>query len=119
MEPSKRLQIVITAGTAEAARAQLGFEAALAARAAGLEVGVFLTLDAAQWACATTRPSQDDLVVLLIEQLRQLGVAITCCSRCAVTQCEGEGVVLVDGLQLVGLTHLMERVACGVPTVTF
>ena len=119
MEPSKRLQVVITAGTTEAARAQLGLEAALAARAAGIEVDVFLTLDAAQWACATHNPSKHELVVLLIEQLRQLGVAMTCCSRCAATQCEGEGVGLVEGMHLVGLTHLMERVACGVPTVTF
>lgn len=121
--PRKPLQVVLTAGPDEAAKARLGLEAALAAVAAGLDVGLFLTLAAADWACAERPTANDADVYLLLDQLQQLGVAVTCCARCAVQQCADDRVAtatgLAAGIDAVGLTQLVERVANGVPTVTF
>lgn len=118
---AKQLQVVLTAGVKDAQRTRLGLEAALAALAAGVDVSLFFTLDAADWACAT-RTGGDADVYELIEQLQALGAKLVCCARCALALCgdaAAEWGGLASGIEAAGLTQLMERVANGVPTVTF
>ncbi len=130
-----RVQVVLTTGAKDPARARLGLEAALAAVASGVEVSVFLTLDATAWACEPRRFVCGTEVYALLDQLQELGALIACCSACASDQCGSGGgkrraaagpvaveppvVATTSGIQLLGLTALMERVAMGVPTVTF
>lgn len=118
---AKQLQVVLTAGVKDGQRTRLGLEAALAAVAAGLDVSLFFSLDAADWACATRTVGDAD-VYELIDQLQALGAKLVCCARCAAALCgdaSGEWIGLAAGIEAVGLTQLMERVANGVPTVTF
>lgn len=133
----RSVQVVLTTGPQAAARARLGLDAALAAVASGLEVAVFLTLEATAWACEPRRVDDEAGVYDLIDQVRELGASVSCCSACATEQCGTDpgssrqggaaaqcgttavAVATTPGIDLVGLATLMERVASGVPTVTF
>ncbi len=121
-------QVVLTAGPAQAARAVLGLQAALAAAASGISTSVFLTLDATAWACEPRSVPGGEAVYELLDQLTSFRVEITCCSACAVDLCgfgqrdsraAGGGIATHETVVLVGLATLMERVASGVPTITF
>ncbi|MCA8970200.1 MAG: DsrE family protein [Planctomycetes bacterium] len=130
----KSVQVILTTGPSDVARAVLGLHAALAAAASGVEVDVFLTLDATEWACEPRDRIGGEEVYSLLDQLDGLGARITCCSACASEKCAqsqhdvcdlqledvGEtAVVTHSAVRLTGLATLMERVAGGVPTVTF
>ena len=125
MAASRTVQVVVTAGPREAQKAMLGLRAALAAAASGLVTDVFLTLEATDWACRDRTIDGAAPIHDLLDQLQSLGAAVTVCSACAVDRCgeaEVEGAVAVatrTGIELVGLTTLMARLAAGVPTITF
>lgn len=121
-------QVVLTAGPAHAARAVLGLQAALAAAASGISTSVFLTLDATAWACEPRSVPNGGAVYELLDQLTSFAVEVTCCSACAIDLCgvdhgdsraAGRGIATHETVELVGLATLMERVASGVPTITF
>ncbi len=134
---SKHVQVILTTGTKDIARAVLGLQAALAAVASQLEVDVFLTPDATEWACEPRDCVNGQEVYDLLDLLIALGARITCCSACALENSGGgeapqPGVCELDragssnaavltsaNVQLTGLATLMERVASGAPTVTF
>lgn len=126
-----RLQVVITAGPDDPAKAVFALDLAMASAVSGVQTAVFLTLDATEWACET--PTHDtSQVVTMLGQLTNLGVPIACCSACAVHRC-GEPIAAAatqacsipfaghtrDGVTIEGLTTLVERIASGIPTVTF
>ncbi len=124
----RRLQVVLTAGPAQRERATLGLQAALAAAASGIATSVFLTLDATAWACEPRAVPDGATVYELLDHLAGFGVEVTCCSACAMDLCGTRsaaggggrgGAATHDGVSLTGLTGLMERVAAGVPTITF
>ncbi|MCB9890590.1 MAG: DsrE family protein [Planctomycetes bacterium] len=130
----KSVQVILTTGPSDVARAVLGLQAALAAVASGVDVDVFLTLDATEWACEPRDRVGGKEVYSLLDQLDCLGARITCCSACASEKCSqtqhdvcdlqlDEGgttaVVTHSTVRLTGLATLMERVSSGVPTVTF
>jgi predicted peroxiredoxin len=125
MAASRSVQIVVTAGPREAQKALLGLRAALAAAACGLVTDVFLTLEATDWACRDRAIDGAGPIQDAIDQLQSLGAAVTVCSSCAADRCgkvEVEGAVAVatrTGIELVGMTTLMARLAAGVPTITF
>jgi sulfur relay (sulfurtransferase) complex TusBCD TusD component (DsrE family) len=123
----RSVQVVITAGPREADKALLGLRAALAAAAGGLHTDVFLTLEATDWACRDrfvdgAEPAHD-----AIDQLQALGATVTVCSACATDRCSenrdtatgATAVATRSGIALLGLTTLMDRLADGVPTITF
>ena len=122
------VQILVTSGPDAAARARLGLDAALAAAASGTQTTVMLMLDATAWAC-TPRRARDREIHAVLDQLLALGAEVDCCSTCALDTCGGgrsaSGPALAappattPGIQLVGLTTMMERVANGVPTISF
>lgn len=118
---TRRLQVVVTTGPKDPARARFGLEAALAAVASGLGVTVFLTLEATVWACETRRYVCGETVYALLDQLAEMGASVVCCSACALDKCgtQAERIATTPGIELVGLATLMEQVAAGVPTVTF
>ncbi|MGE3173175.1 MAG: DsrE family protein [Planctomycetota bacterium] len=127
----RRVQVVLTTGTKDPARARLGLDAALAAAVSGLEVTVFLGLDATVWACEPRKHPCGAPVWEVLDRLQQLGARVVCCSACALDKCGAgapradaaatavDGVATAPGIELVGLTTLMEGVANGVATVTF
>lgn len=129
---TKAIQVVLTAGPHDIPRAMFALELALASVVSGVETAVFLTLDATLWACEPKR-NTGARVYDLLTQLDGLGVPITCCSTCAVHRCgtpeaptaAGTTCAVAPaantrfGIALQGLTTLIERIAAGVPTVTF
>lgn len=129
MQPHS-VQVVITAGPDAPARAVLGLQAALAAAASGIRVDAFLALEATQWACEPRVLTGAESIYDLLDQLTSFGVTVTCCSSCAQDLCgtdvsgaatDGRGAAVAThaDVELIGLAALMERVASGVPTVTF
>ena len=131
MSQNKQTQVILTTGQSDPERALLGLQAAVTAIASGVETSVFLTLDATIWACDPPLPEADE-VYQQIDALTAMGGTVTCCSACALEQCsvtevDDEVVMTMSppsiatrhGIQLVGLATLMERVASGIPTVTF
>ena len=119
-----RLQIVITAGTEDVARAEVALQMGLAAACTDIEVVVFLTLRGSIWACDAKPAGNTKAVSGLVDQLLELGVTIECCSKCVEKACCRETRTLNNndirsGIKQVGLVTLATRAAQGVPTVTF
>lgn len=123
----RSVQVVITAGPREADKALLGLRAALAAAAGGLHTDVFLTLEATDWACRDRFVDGAERAHEAIDQLQALGATVTVCSACATDRCSEDrdtatgatAVATRSGIALLGLTTLMDRLADGVPTITF
>jgi len=116
------IQFVLTSGPREPARAQLGLEAAMAAIERGLEVAVFLTLDATAWAAEPRRYVGGQAVYTRIDEVRHRGGELYCCSATNEDACGSSSPhvgATSPGFQVVGLAALMDRVVAGVPTVTF
>jgi predicted peroxiredoxin len=121
------LQIIITSGPEDAARATLGFAAAAAASATGTEVLLFLAMQGAQWGLQSegNQPGWPGFqpIAELLELIQACGGKIEVCSNCLRGLCTvaGPGVpgpVLRPGLVYGGLTTVAERMS-HMPTVTF
>ena len=132
----RQLQVVVTAGPEDLAKAAFAFETALSAVASSVQVHVFLVLNASKWACEPRRRTAQR-VYDLIDQVTALGVTVTCCSTCVVEHCAperwqstperrdgaggavGTAIATNQAMAVSGLTAFVEGVVAGIPTITF
>ncbi len=119
-----QLQVVVSCGPEDVARAEFALQTALAAACSGVEVTVFFTLRGSRWACAQPVEGEAAALSELIERLRGFGAQLECCSRCLEKVCGQElDVDQVGGVdprfESVGLTPLAVRAAQGQPTMVF
>jgi len=130
----KQLQVVVTSGPENISRAAFALQTALASAASGVQVHVFLVLEAGQWVCEPRRRSCSRIYTL-IDQLEELGARITYCSACVEEQCAPEHWPPAKALQqtgaapstvaavnasmhAAGLAQFVEGVVQGIPTIT-
>jgi predicted peroxiredoxin len=125
MDEKAGLQIIICSGPQEANRAILGFAAALAARACGMSVTLFLVMDGAQWALSSegneVQAPGFQPVAQLLESILAAGGRIEVCSNCVEGACGAppeSGSQLRPGIVFGGLAAVAIRMG-QVPTVTF
>lgn len=118
------LQIVIATGTEDSERVILALETALTGASSGLEVSVFFTLRATQWACSNmTGISGGQRIDELVEMAQSAGATIEACSACLDKYCADqvrsglEG--LKQGIRPAGLASLVRRASGGANTITF
>ena len=95
MDENAGLQIIICSGPEDARRATLGFAAALAARACGMPVILFLVMDGARWALPSEGNESEvpgfQPVAQLLESLLATGGRIEVCSNCVEGACSAPG----------------------------
>jgi predicted peroxiredoxin len=125
MDEKAGLQMIICSGPQDARRATLGFAAALAARACGTPVTVFLAMDGARWAFPSEGNESEATgfqpVAQLLEGILSAGGRIEVCSTCVESACSGppgSGSVLRPGIVFGGLAAVAIRMG-EIPTVTF
>jgi len=109
---SRRLVVKVTAGAEEAERCNQGFTVAAAAVAAGAEVSLWLTGEAA-WYAVPGRAEQFDLPLAtplpdLIAAV-QAGGTLTVCSQCAARR-DLTGADLLPGARIAGAAVFAEEV---------
>jgi predicted peroxiredoxin len=109
---SRRLVVKVTCAAADAERCNQGFTVAAAAAAAGAEVSLWLTGEAA-WFGVPGRAEEFDLPLATpLDQLMAAVLAtgsVTVCSQCAARREIGEG-DLVPGVTIAGAAVFAEQV---------
>jgi predicted peroxiredoxin len=127
MDEKAGLQIIICSGPEDARRATLGFAAALAARASGMPVTLFLVMDGARWALSSegNEPQAPGFqpVAHLLEAIVAMGGRIEVCSNCVEGACSAppgseRRSMLRSGVVFGGLASAAIRMG-QIPTVTF
>ena len=118
-----KLQVVVTIGLEDLARAELALQSALAAACSAVEVHVFLTLRGSIWGCTREFEGEAAGVAELIDRLLELGVTIESCSKCVEAVCVNEldlaqSSPLKAGIEPAGLVTFTTR-AVHTPTLTF
>lgn len=124
------MNVILTTGSEDVARASFGLDAAISAAASGFETLVFLTLNASEWACESFDTELYREIDERIASLLAMGVTMTCCSNCAVEHCANDAqrharstavqaAATRPGIDGIGLTTLMKTLAQGGSTVTF
>jgi predicted peroxiredoxin len=108
----RKLVVKVTAGAEEAERCNQGFTVAAAAVAAGAEVSLWLTGDAA-WYGVPGRAEQFDLPLAtpladLLEIIRTQGT-VTVCTQCAARRGITDSDVL-DGVRIAGAALFAEEI---------
>lgn len=126
MSETPTLQIIITSGPEDAARAAFGFAAAAAACCSGESVVLFLALTGARWALQSegNKPHMpgSQPIGQLLDVIRSSGGRIEVCSNCLQGQCALPGTeqaaLMRPGVATGGLASVAMRMS-QIPTVTF
>ena len=125
MDEKAGLQIIICSGPEDARRATLGFAAALAARACGMPVSLFLVMDGTRWALPSEGNGPEaegfPLVAQLLDAIVAAGGRIEVCSTCVESACSAapdHASALRSGIGFGGLAAVAIRMS-QMPTVTF
>ena len=120
MHSEKQLQIVLTTGVSDVERAAFAFNSALVSASSGLDITLFLAMEAPEWACEGSLEGESSReAASILDRAVEAGVSVEACSACFDRFCQGDRKPeLRDGFRLAGLLTFVRR-SLEVPTVTF